>query len=80
MALPDLKIEITAITVAWYGAIVATASIFLSLYNVLRDRARIKIKFRRRNTGTHTRLIFERGNILENWYGYSPIPIIAPKQ
>jgi len=41
------KLEISASAVAWYGAIVATVGILVSLYNVLRDRARIKIKFQR---------------------------------
>ena len=39
------RLEISASAVAWYGAIVATIGILVSLYNVLRDRARIKIKY-----------------------------------
>lgn len=39
------KVEVSASIIAWYGALVATASIILSLYVVLRDRAKVKISF-----------------------------------
>ena len=42
-----LTINITANVVQWYGAIVATAAFFPLAYSVLRDRAKIKIEFRR---------------------------------
>lgn len=42
--MPDIHIEITANTVAWYGAIVATAGIIVSIWNSYKDRARIKVK------------------------------------
>lgn len=45
MSIPNLSIEISANSVAWYGAIVATAGIFLSYFNYQRDRAKIKIKY-----------------------------------
>ena len=40
--MPDVNKEINILGL--YGSIVATLSIFLSLYNLLRDRARISIK------------------------------------
>lgn len=52
------SIEISATTVAWYGAIVATFGLLLSLYNVLRDRARIKIKYQRDMTITGNQSIY----------------------
>lgn len=39
----DFKIEISASTVAWYAAIVATTSAIFSGLNIWRDRSRIKI-------------------------------------
>lgn len=45
MILPEISLQISANTVAWYGAIVATFGGLVSIYNVLRDRARIKIKY-----------------------------------
>jgi len=39
-----IRLEITAEAVAWYAAIVATASALVSAYNVLRDRARLLIQ------------------------------------
>jgi hypothetical protein len=39
-----LKIEISANTVAWYGAIVATISAVVIILNYLRDRGKIKVK------------------------------------
>ena len=38
-----IKLEISATSVAWYGAIVATASVIATGYNVLRDRAKLRI-------------------------------------
>lgn len=43
----SFKLEITANTVAWYAAIVATLSVFLSGLKLWRDRARIKITLRK---------------------------------
>jgi len=43
----DFKIEITADTVAWYAAIVATISVFFSGLNIWRDRPRIKISLKK---------------------------------
>ena len=45
MALPELSLQISASTVAWYGAVVATIGGSVSIYNAWRDRARIKIKY-----------------------------------
>jgi len=39
----NVSITITASTVAWYAAVMATASAFVSFYNILRDRAKIII-------------------------------------
>lgn len=36
---------ITTNLVAWYGAVVATLSVLFSIYNTLRDRAKIKILY-----------------------------------
>ena len=36
-------IEISASTVAWYAAIIATLSAVVSAYNIFRDRAKLKI-------------------------------------
>jgi hypothetical protein len=41
------QITISADTVAWYGAIVATASVIFSGINLWRDRPRIKILYRK---------------------------------
>jgi hypothetical protein len=41
-----MTIEISASTVAWYAAIVATLSAIVSAYNILRDRAKLKIAVR----------------------------------
>ncbi len=43
----DFKIEISASTVAWYAAIVATTSAFLSGFNIWRDSRRIKITLKK---------------------------------
>jgi len=42
-----LKVEISATAVAWYGAIVATISTLIALFNYLRDRPKIKIEYRK---------------------------------
>ena len=39
-----ISINITADTVAWYGASIATAVAFFQLYSLIRDRAKIKVK------------------------------------
>lgn len=44
---PMVKIEISAGSVAWYAAIVATLSFIFSAYHILRDRARIILKFQK---------------------------------
>ncbi|MEX1064143.1 MAG: hypothetical protein WD898_02200 [Candidatus Paceibacterota bacterium] len=45
MEIPNLSIQISASTVAWYGAIVATLGAGVSILNAWKDRPRIKIKF-----------------------------------
>lgn len=45
MAIPELSIQISASTVAWYGAIVATLGAWVSIYNAWKDSPRIKIKY-----------------------------------
>ena len=47
MTVPYYKLEISASVVAWYGAIVATIGMLITLINLLRDRAKIKIECRR---------------------------------
>lgn len=47
MAADLFKIEISASAVAWYGAIMATVGMLVSLYSVFRDRANIKILYQR---------------------------------
>jgi len=39
-----IRLEITAEAVAWYAAIVATASVIVSAYKVMRDRAKLSIE------------------------------------
>lgn len=41
-----MNITISGDAVAWYGAIVATASVFVGGYAVWRDRAKLKVKAR----------------------------------
>ncbi|PIS43064.1 MAG: hypothetical protein COT24_00170 [Candidatus Kerfeldbacteria bacterium CG08_land_8_20_14_0_20_40_16] len=43
----ELSINISATAVAWYGAILATISFIYSAYSVWRDKARIKIEFKK---------------------------------
>lgn len=45
MEIPEFTISISANAVAWYGAIVATVGSMVGLYNVWKDRPRIKIKY-----------------------------------
>lgn len=45
MELSQFSIQISANTVAWYGAIVATAGAGVSIYNAWKDSPRIKIKY-----------------------------------
>jgi len=40
-----ITIQISVNTVAWYGAIIATVGFIMSTYNILRDKAKIKIKY-----------------------------------
>jgi hypothetical protein len=47
MADPLYKLEISASSVAWYAAIVATISMFVSLIQLWRDRAKIRIEYSR---------------------------------
>lgn len=42
-----INVQISASAVAWYGAIVATFGFIFSTYNILRDRAKIRISYRR---------------------------------
>ena len=44
-----INIQISASAVAWYGAIIATAGAFVSIYNAWRDRSKIKIKYNANN-------------------------------
>jgi len=39
-----IRIEITAQSVAWYGAIVATMAAVCSIVNLLRDRAKLRVE------------------------------------
>ena len=43
----EYTFEISATTVAWYGAIVATVGASISIYNVLRDRPKIIITYQK---------------------------------
>lgn len=45
MSFPDLTIQISADTVAWYGAIIATLAASISIYNVWQDRPRVTLGF-----------------------------------
>jgi len=47
MDIPIFKLEITANTVAWYGAVVATSSILISFLNFLNDRDRVRVRYQR---------------------------------
>jgi len=38
-------IEISSNIVAWYGAIIASASLIFAVYNIIRDNARVKVKY-----------------------------------
>src|SRR3989344_7300708 len=41
----DIQLNISAGTVAWYGAIIATIGFTLSAYNILRDKAHVKLNY-----------------------------------
>ncbi len=41
--MPDFSFQITASAVAWYGAIVATISLLISLYKVWVDRSNVEV-------------------------------------
>lgn len=41
----EISIQISANSVAWYGAIVATIGAAVSIYNAWKDRPRLKIKY-----------------------------------
>jgi hypothetical protein len=43
MPLPDISIQISANTVAWYAAIVSTVGLLATLYTAWKDRPRVKI-------------------------------------
>ncbi len=45
MSLPSITIQISADSVAWYGAIIATIAAVVSIYNAWRDRSRIALEF-----------------------------------
>jgi hypothetical protein len=45
MPTPEFSIQISANSVAWYGAIVASISATISIVKFLQDRVRIKIKY-----------------------------------
>lgn len=47
MVLPEISIQISANSVAWYGAILATLGASVSLYNLWKDRGRIKITYQK---------------------------------
>lgn len=43
----EISIIISANTVAWFGAIVASISLVFGVYNILRDRPKLKIQFQK---------------------------------
>ena len=45
MSFPDITIQISADTVAWYGAIVATIAAAVSIYGAWQDRPRVVLGF-----------------------------------
>ena len=45
MILPNIAINITANTVAWYGAVLGTIGAVISIHNFLKDRVKLKITF-----------------------------------
>jgi len=52
-----IKIEISASSAAWYAAVVATLSFIFSAYNILRDRARIILKYQK-NMQIHSTTLY----------------------
>lgn len=65
----SFSLTISADSVAWYGAIVATFSLLLGYLQMSRDRARIKVKvkegllFPRNILGSGTKIIVEAVNV-----------------
>lgn len=47
MKIPEITIQISANSVAWYAAIVSTLGILISGYNAWRDRSRVTLSFGR---------------------------------
>lgn len=47
MVFPNVSIQISANSVAWYGAILATIGACISIYNVWKDRSHIKITYQK---------------------------------
>jgi len=45
MVFLDITIQISANSVAWYGAVIATMAAAVSIYNVWRDRSRVVLSF-----------------------------------
>lgn len=43
MALPEINITISAATVAWYAAIISTASVIIAILNYLGDKRRLRV-------------------------------------
>jgi hypothetical protein len=44
---PEISIQISTTSVAWYGAIVATISAIVAILNMWRDQARVKVTFQK---------------------------------
>ena len=47
MTVPSITFQISANSVAWYGAIVSTGALVVSAYNVWKDRARLHISYQK---------------------------------
>ena len=47
MPLPDITLQISSGTVAWYGAVIATIAMIVSVRNVWKDRPRVILEFGR---------------------------------
>ncbi len=47
MKIPEISIQISANSVAWYGAILATIGASVSIYNAWKDRGQIKITYQK---------------------------------
>lgn len=61
MLIPEVSLKISASSVAWYGAVVATIGAVVSIYNAWRDRAQIKI-----DSQKNMRIMNARPPYLEN--------------